>query len=179
MSNVSPHFAHPALENTGAVRLGRGFRSTGSNEVVPRSCVCALIVCLSVLCTSEWDYSTGRVGGPLVCCEIKLKDWAEGECGIFLALRKCDHVVNALERCANIKPGPSVLVLFKFASSFLRQKCRKWLPQTTAQEFHTARTQNQESNSQPTGSEPSAELCNICNNMPSVTCKKKKRKPSV
>nr|XP_061797149.1 fatty acid CoA ligase Acsl3-like isoform X1 [Nerophis lumbriciformis] len=25
-----------------------------------------------------WDYSAGRVGGPLVSCEIKLKDWVEG-----------------------------------------------------------------------------------------------------
>ncbi|KAM6931791.1 long-chain-fatty-acid--CoA ligase 3a isoform 3-T3 [Lycodopsis pacificus] len=25
-----------------------------------------------------WDYSTGRVGGPLVCCEIELQDWVEG-----------------------------------------------------------------------------------------------------
>lgn len=25
-----------------------------------------------------WDYSTGRVGAPLVCCELQLKDWAEG-----------------------------------------------------------------------------------------------------
>ncbi|KAM4566149.1 long-chain-fatty-acid--CoA ligase 3a isoform 1-T1 [Odontesthes bonariensis] len=25
-----------------------------------------------------WDYSTGRVGGPLACCEIKLKEWVEG-----------------------------------------------------------------------------------------------------
>lgn len=34
-------------------------------------CVC--------MCVAVWDYSTGRVGGPLVCCEIKLKDWVEGE----------------------------------------------------------------------------------------------------
>ncbi|XP_056329819.1 long-chain-fatty-acid--CoA ligase 3a isoform X2 [Danio aesculapii] len=25
-----------------------------------------------------WDYSTGRVGAPLVCCELQLKDWIEG-----------------------------------------------------------------------------------------------------
>lgn len=28
--------------------------------------------------SESWDYSTGRVGGPLVCCEFKLKDWLEG-----------------------------------------------------------------------------------------------------
>ncbi|MBN3318550.1 ACSL4 ligase, partial [Atractosteus spatula] len=28
--------------------------------------------------TEVADYSTGRVGAPLVCCEIKLRDWAEG-----------------------------------------------------------------------------------------------------
>ncbi|XP_054651262.1 long-chain-fatty-acid--CoA ligase 3a [Dunckerocampus dactyliophorus] len=25
-----------------------------------------------------WDYSCGRVGGPLICCEIMLRDWPEG-----------------------------------------------------------------------------------------------------
>ncbi|KAM6177791.1 fatty acid CoA ligase Acsl3 isoform 2-T2 [Rhynchocyon petersi] len=28
--------------------------------------------------TEVWDYTTGRVGAPLVCCEIKLKNWEEG-----------------------------------------------------------------------------------------------------
>ncbi|KAM4693828.1 fatty acid CoA ligase Acsl3 [Discoglossus pictus] len=28
--------------------------------------------------TEMWDYSTGRVGAPLVCCEMKLKNWEEG-----------------------------------------------------------------------------------------------------
>lgn len=32
-----------------------------------------------LVCVSVWDYSTGRVGAPLVCSEIKLKDWEEGE----------------------------------------------------------------------------------------------------
>ncbi|XP_069474249.1 fatty acid CoA ligase Acsl3 isoform X2 [Ambystoma mexicanum] len=28
--------------------------------------------------TDVWDYTTGRVGCPLICCEIKLKNWEEG-----------------------------------------------------------------------------------------------------
>ncbi|XP_007247481.3 long-chain-fatty-acid--CoA ligase 4 [Astyanax mexicanus] len=28
--------------------------------------------------TEVADYSTGRVGAPLICCEFKLRDWAEG-----------------------------------------------------------------------------------------------------
>ncbi|XP_060098173.1 fatty acid CoA ligase Acsl3 [Heteronotia binoei] len=28
--------------------------------------------------TEIWDYTTGRVGAPLVCCEIKLVNWKEG-----------------------------------------------------------------------------------------------------
>lgn len=41
--------------------------------------ICSLIMCVCMLSVPVWDYSTGRVGGPLVCCEIKLKDWLEGE----------------------------------------------------------------------------------------------------
>ncbi|XP_028586895.2 fatty acid CoA ligase Acsl3 [Podarcis muralis] len=28
--------------------------------------------------TEVWDYATGRVGAPLVCCEIRLMNWVEG-----------------------------------------------------------------------------------------------------
>ncbi|NP_001090679.1 long-chain-fatty-acid--CoA ligase 3 [Xenopus tropicalis] len=37
--------------------------------------------------TEVWDYSTGRVGAPLVCCEIKLKNWEEG--GYYNTDRPC------------------------------------------------------------------------------------------
>lgn len=80
-----------------------GFCGKGANEVVPRSCR-LLWLCASVSCVSEWDYSTGRVGGPLVCCEIKLKDWAEGECGLSFALLKRHCVVNAVRRSASVSP---------------------------------------------------------------------------
>ncbi|XP_028650241.1 long-chain-fatty-acid--CoA ligase 3a [Erpetoichthys calabaricus] len=34
--------------------------------------------CGAATISDMWDYSTGRVGAPLVCCEIKLKNWEEG-----------------------------------------------------------------------------------------------------
>ncbi|XP_044147420.1 long-chain-fatty-acid--CoA ligase 3 [Bufo gargarizans] len=37
--------------------------------------------------TEMWDYSTGRVGAPLVCCEIRLKNWEEG--GYFNTDKPC------------------------------------------------------------------------------------------
>lgn len=32
-----------------------------------------------ILTVSVFDVSSGRVGAPLACCEIKLRDWCEGE----------------------------------------------------------------------------------------------------
>uniref|UniRef100_A0A4W5P802 long-chain-fatty-acid--CoA ligase n=1 Tax=Hucho hucho TaxID=62062 RepID=A0A4W5P802_9TELE len=50
--------------------------SVMDGELVMTMCACAC-ACVCV-CFPVWDYSTGRVGGPLVCSEIKLKDWVEG-----------------------------------------------------------------------------------------------------
>lgn len=38
-----------------------------------------LVIINRPMCVLDWDYSTGRVGGPLVCCEVQLKDWVEGK----------------------------------------------------------------------------------------------------
>uniref|UniRef100_A0A672FEK0 long-chain-fatty-acid--CoA ligase n=1 Tax=Salarias fasciatus TaxID=181472 RepID=A0A672FEK0_SALFA len=35
--------------------------------------------CGAATISEVWDYSTGRVGAPLVCSEITLKDWEEGD----------------------------------------------------------------------------------------------------
>ncbi|CAL8350520.1 unnamed protein product [Lota lota] len=48
-------------------------------------CLCCPVVqgygltetCGAATLSQLWDYSTGRVGGPLVCSEVKLKDWVE------------------------------------------------------------------------------------------------------
>lgn len=45
-----------------------------------------------------WDYSTGRVGAPLVCSEITLKDWEEGESGrLFLRESKTPWMIFCLK----------------------------------------------------------------------------------
>lgn len=41
-------------------------------------------LCVALVVTA-WDYSTGRVGAPLVCSEMKLKDWVEGELSLSLS----------------------------------------------------------------------------------------------
>lgn len=49
-------------------------------DVKLHKCANTLYVCLVA------DYSTGRVGAPLVCSEFMLKDWEEGEFGFFTVI---------------------------------------------------------------------------------------------
>lgn len=99
--------------------------------------VCSDCVSVSVLRVSEWDYSTGRVGGPLVCCEIKLKDWVEGECGLSFTLPKMSlhgkrthefrqSITSRIQwlRCAYKKSGPFILKCVSVSHfSFMYQVC--------------------------------------------------------
>lgn len=41
------------------------------------------------------DYTTGRVGAPLICCEIKLKDWQEGK--NFISASDSNYATNHCE----------------------------------------------------------------------------------
>ena len=41
-------------------------------------CVCVLIMIWVMLTVSDTDLNLGRVGAPLTCCEIRLRDWPEG-----------------------------------------------------------------------------------------------------
>lgn len=49
-------------------------------EVLKEHVTTSLMKDLRVILTvSVFDVSSGRVGAPLACCEIKLRDWCEGE----------------------------------------------------------------------------------------------------
>ena len=41
-------------------------------------CLCVLIMIWVMLTVSDTDLNLGRVGAPLTCCEIRLRDWPEG-----------------------------------------------------------------------------------------------------
>ena len=40
--------------------------------------MCVLIMIWVMLTVSDTDLNLGRVGAPLTCCEIRLRDWPEG-----------------------------------------------------------------------------------------------------
>ena len=50
------------------------------------------------MCISVADMSTGRVGAPLTCCEIRLRDWAEGKTHL-------DHTNFGRMHLSYLKPG--------------------------------------------------------------------------
>uniref|UniRef100_A0A8C0SCS6 long-chain-fatty-acid--CoA ligase n=1 Tax=Canis lupus familiaris TaxID=9615 RepID=A0A8C0SCS6_CANLF len=60
--------------------------------------------------TEVWDYNTGRVGAPLVCCEIKLKNWEEDrkkdlvklQAGEYVSLGKVEAALKNLSLVDNI-----------------------------------------------------------------------------
>ncbi|KAF6361006.1 acyl-CoA synthetase long chain family member 3 [Rhinolophus ferrumequinum] len=60
--------------------------------------------------TEVWDYNTGRVGAPLVCCEIKLKNWEEDrkkdlvklQAGEYVSLGKVEAALKNLPLIDNI-----------------------------------------------------------------------------
>lgn len=80
-----------------------------------------------------WDYSTGRVGAPLVCCEIQLKDWIEG--GYRSTDRPCP-------RGEILVGGPNVTMGYykkKQKNSedfFMDEKGQRWFCTGDIGEFH-------------------------------------------
>jgi len=81
----------------------------------------------SEICTFKilvWDYTTGRVGAPLVCCEIKLMNWEEGES--FCMCLKYSMFARTLYSWFSIGLC-SVIVIGRLLHGFLNFKCYFYL----------------------------------------------------
>lgn len=72
------------------------------------------------------DLSTGRVGAPLICCEVKLRDWVEGKVEkIWSTFRK---EYKALRHCGQIiSSWPFHRQVATPAMTSLTQEGRSWL----------------------------------------------------
>ncbi|XP_041270409.1 long-chain-fatty-acid--CoA ligase 3 isoform X2 [Onychostruthus taczanowskii] len=67
--------------------------------------------------TEVWDYTTGRVGAPLVCCEIKLMNWEEDRKKDLVKLQAGEYVSLGKVEAA-LKNLPLVDNICAYASSF-------------------------------------------------------------
>ncbi|XP_015238165.1 PREDICTED: long-chain-fatty-acid--CoA ligase 4-like [Cyprinodon variegatus] len=65
------------MYTSGSTGRPKGVMIVHSNLIAGMTGQCERIPGLGVLSTVA-DFSTGRVGAPLICCEIQLRDWTEG-----------------------------------------------------------------------------------------------------
>lgn len=152
------------------VPLGRGFHNTGSDEVVPQPCVCALIVCVCLCCVfqsgttarGEWEGRWSAVRSSLktgwrVSAAFPLLRFAKmsSHGQRTRALRQRFQRTDS-EMCKS-QAWPACFGFIDVCVQFSATK----MQEAAATNSVLGIPNRQDSNRQPTDSEASAELCNI------------------